>query len=65
MHVGCVLFTKCFQSCLALRYEALVLRELKATSDKRLQVSYREWLAFAEHLLDNEFYAIARKVKLL
>ncbi|CAK9174212.1 unnamed protein product [Ilex paraguariensis] len=49
------------ESCLALRYEALVLRELKATSDRRLQVSYREWLTFAEHLLDNEFYAIARK----
>ncbi|KAL6967747.1 hypothetical protein U1Q18_033557 [Sarracenia purpurea var. burkii] len=48
-------------SCLALRYEALVLRELKSSSNQRLQVSYREWMTFAEHSLDVGFYPIARK----
>ncbi|KAK9271818.1 hypothetical protein L1049_002183 [Liquidambar formosana] len=51
-------------SCLALRYEALVLRDLKSATYQWLQVSYREWLTFAEHSLDNGFYSIARKVNL-
>ncbi|XP_024981014.1 uncharacterized protein LOC112517877 [Cynara cardunculus var. scolymus] len=50
------------ESCLALRYEGLVLRELKSVTDHWLQVSYREWFMFAEHALENKFYAIARKV---
>ncbi|CAI9776486.1 unnamed protein product [Fraxinus pennsylvanica] len=49
------------QSCLSLRYEALVMREQKATADPRLQVSCTEWLIFAEHLLDHGFYSIANK----
>ncbi|KAK7848217.1 hypothetical protein CFP56_005405 [Quercus suber] len=36
-------------SCLALRYEALHMRELKSTSCQWLEVSYLEWLNFAEH----------------
>ncbi|XP_057487725.1 protein DOUBLE-STRAND BREAK FORMATION-like [Actinidia eriantha] len=48
-------------SCLALRYEALVLRELRSPGNQLLQVSYREWMTFAEHSLDNGFYPIARK----
>jgi len=54
--------TECFQSCLALRYEALHMRELKSTSCQWLEVSYLEWLNFAEHSLDNGFYSIAGKV---
>ncbi|KAL8225123.1 hypothetical protein R6Q57_017680 [Mikania cordata] len=49
------------ESCLALRYEALVLRELNSVVDQQLLVSYREWLMFAEHAMENRFYAIARK----
>ncbi|KAL7201427.1 hypothetical protein ACSBR1_033179 [Camellia fascicularis] len=48
------------ESCLAFRYEALVLRQLRSTSNQWLQVSYREWITFAEHSLDNGFYSIAR-----
>ena len=51
-----------FQSCLALRYEGLVLRELKSVTDDWLHVSYTEWFTFAEHALENKFYAVARKV---
>ncbi|GMY10526.1 protein DOUBLE-STRAND BREAK FORMATION [Fagus crenata] len=49
------------ESCLALRYEALHMRELKCTSCQWLEVSYLEWLNFAEHSLDNGFYSIAGK----
>ncbi|XP_052479064.1 protein DOUBLE-STRAND BREAK FORMATION [Gossypium raimondii] len=49
------------ESCLALRYEALVLREHKSQIHQWLQVSPVEWLNFAEQLLDNRFYAIAAK----
>ncbi|XP_021977889.1 protein DOUBLE-STRAND BREAK FORMATION isoform X2 [Helianthus annuus] len=49
------------ESCLALRYEALVLREVNCGVDQRLHVSYSEWFAFAEHAVENRFYAIARK----
>lgn len=48
---------------MALRYEALVLRDLKSTSCEWLQVSHLEWLTLAEQLLENGFYAIAGKVK--
>ncbi|MBA0788536.1 hypothetical protein Gotri_026499 [Gossypium trilobum] len=50
------------ESCLALRYEALVLREHKSQIHQWLQVSPVEWLNFAEQSLDNCFYAIAAKV---
>ncbi|KAK8361417.1 hypothetical protein V6Z11_A03G040000 [Gossypium hirsutum] len=49
------------ESCLALRYEALVLREHKSQIHQWLQVSPVEWLNFAEQSLDNCFYAIAAK----
>ncbi|KAF3966025.1 hypothetical protein ACB098_08G019100 [Castanea mollissima] len=49
------------ESCLALRYEALHMRELKSTSCQWLEVSYLEWLNFAQHSLDNGFYSIAGK----
>ncbi|XP_057954269.1 protein DOUBLE-STRAND BREAK FORMATION isoform X2 [Malania oleifera] len=49
------------ESCLALRYEALALRELNSTRYNGLQVSYREWLTFAEHSLDKGYYSITRK----
>ncbi|KAG5515058.1 hypothetical protein RHGRI_036185 [Rhododendron griersonianum] len=48
-------------SCLALRYEALALRELRSPSNQWLRVSYEEWMTFAEHSLDNGFYSIATK----
>ncbi|KAB5520606.1 hypothetical protein DKX38_024925 [Salix brachista] len=46
-------------SCLALKYEALLFRDVKSTSDQSLHVSYLEWLNFAHHLLDQGFYSIA------
>ncbi|XP_010257047.1 PREDICTED: uncharacterized protein LOC104597285 [Nelumbo nucifera] len=49
------------KSCLTWRYEALVLREHKSTNHPWLQVSYEEWLNFAEISLDNGFYSIAVK----
>ncbi|KAK1354460.1 protein DOUBLE-STRAND BREAK FORMATION [Heracleum sosnowskyi] len=49
------------ESCLALRYEALVMREMKSSSNPWLHVSYGEWFTFAEHCLDNRFYSIAIK----
>ncbi|CAH1434535.1 unnamed protein product [Lactuca virosa] len=49
------------ESCLSLRYEALILRELKSATDHQLHVSYGEWFTFAEHAFENRFYAIARK----
>ncbi|KAM7255969.1 hypothetical protein ACFE04_011710 [Oxalis oulophora] len=49
------------ESCLALRYEALYLRELVCASHQSLRVSYREWLNFAEQAVDNGFNAIAAK----
>lgn len=50
------------QSCLALRYEALVMRDQKAASDTRLKVLPSEWLVFAQQSLDHGFYSVARKV---
>ncbi|XP_055832918.1 protein DOUBLE-STRAND BREAK FORMATION isoform X2 [Solanum dulcamara] len=49
------------ENCLALRYEALLLREKKAISDQRFLVSYSEWLTFAEHSLESGFCSIAKK----
>ncbi|KAK2982738.1 hypothetical protein RJ640_025154 [Escallonia rubra] len=48
-------------SCLALRYEALLMREANSPSNQWLQVLYGEWLNFAEDSFDNRFYSIARK----
>ncbi|URD76188.1 hypothetical protein MUK42_08602 [Musa troglodytarum] len=47
------------ESCLALKYEALVLRESKHLKIHGLEVSYEEWLTFAKDSLDNGFYPIA------
>ncbi|XP_062086631.1 protein DOUBLE-STRAND BREAK FORMATION [Humulus lupulus] len=49
------------ENCLALRYEALLLREFKSTSCQWLEVSHMEWLNFAEQSLDYGFHSIARK----
>ncbi|XP_058075117.1 protein DOUBLE-STRAND BREAK FORMATION isoform X2 [Magnolia sinica] len=49
------------ESCLALKYEALVLRDLKHVNHQWLRVSYEEWLTFAEDSLDNGFHSIAAK----
>ncbi|EOY34593.1 Uncharacterized protein TCM_042211 [Theobroma cacao] len=49
------------ESCLALRYEALVLRDHKSEIQKWLQVSHLEWLNFAEQSLENGFHAVAVK----
>nr|XP_043635292.1 protein DOUBLE-STRAND BREAK FORMATION [Erigeron canadensis] len=49
------------ESCLALRYEELALRELHSVGYQQLHVSYAEWFTFAEHAIENRFYAIARK----
>ncbi|CAL9083337.1 unnamed protein product [Musa acuminata var. zebrina] len=47
------------ESCLALKYEALVLRESKHLRIHGLEVSYEEWLTFAKDSLDNGFYPVA------
>ncbi|WJX37199.1 hypothetical protein P8452_24984 [Trifolium repens] len=49
------------ESCLALRYEALVLREIKSASFQLLQVSPVEWLKFVEDAVQNGFHAVAVK----
>ncbi|XP_066354310.1 protein DOUBLE-STRAND BREAK FORMATION-like [Miscanthus floridulus] len=49
------------ESCLAMRYEALLLRDAKCCNDLHLQVSHQEWFTFAKDSLDNGFYAIASK----
>uniref|UniRef100_A0A804NY51 Uncharacterized protein n=1 Tax=Zea mays TaxID=4577 RepID=A0A804NY51_MAIZE len=49
------------ESCLAMRYEALLLRDAKYCNDLHLQVSRQEWLTFATDCLDNGFYTIASK----
>ncbi|CAH9140169.1 unnamed protein product [Cuscuta epithymum] len=48
------------ESCLALRYEALLMRERNSPSDQRLRVSCVEWFTFAEHSFQNGFCSIAR-----
>uniref|UniRef100_A0A7N0V385 Uncharacterized protein n=1 Tax=Kalanchoe fedtschenkoi TaxID=63787 RepID=A0A7N0V385_KALFE len=50
------------ESCLVMRYEALVLRELKSANYPWAQVSPEEWLIFAQHSLDNGFFSNAVKV---
>ncbi|KZV25757.1 hypothetical protein F511_04818 [Dorcoceras hygrometricum] len=50
------------ESCLALRYEALILREQNAMSHPGLQVSFEEWQTLAEHLIEKGFYPVATKV---
>ncbi|KAI3461679.1 hypothetical protein Pfo_018342 [Paulownia fortunei] len=49
------------ESCLALRYEALVMRDQKTTAHPGLQVTCNEWLTFAEHSLENGFSSIANQ----
>ncbi|TVU27523.1 hypothetical protein EJB05_30140, partial [Eragrostis curvula] len=49
------------ESCLAMRYEALVLRDAKYSNHPQLQVSREEWSTFAKDSLDNGFYTIASK----
>lgn len=58
LHVGERLINN---SCLAMRYEALLLRDAKYCNDLHLQVSRQEWLTFATDCLDNGFYTIASK----
>ncbi|KAL0295404.1 UNVERIFIED_CONTAM: protein DOUBLE-STRAND BREAK FORMATION [Sesamum angustifolium] len=49
------------ESCLALRYEALTLREQKATTYPELQVDCKEWFTFAEQSVENGFHSIANQ----
>ncbi|RHN67747.1 hypothetical protein MtrunA17_Chr3g0106061 [Medicago truncatula] len=49
------------ESCLALRYEALVVRELKSATIQLLHVSPLEWLNFVEDAVKNGFHAVAVK----
>ncbi|XP_077245723.1 protein DOUBLE-STRAND BREAK FORMATION [Tasmannia lanceolata] len=49
------------ESCLTLKYEAFALRDLKYANHHEMQVSYVEWLTFADDSLDNGFYSIAVK----
>ncbi|XP_054818313.1 protein DOUBLE-STRAND BREAK FORMATION isoform X2 [Prosopis cineraria] len=49
------------ESCLALRYEALLMRNLKSASYQWLHVSSVEWLNFVEDALHSGFHSIAEK----
>ncbi|XP_010475458.1 PREDICTED: uncharacterized protein LOC104754872 [Camelina sativa] len=49
------------ESCLAMRYEALNLRDLKSPSCLWLRVSHSEWSKFAVQSLENGFPSIAGK----
>ncbi|XP_047946042.1 protein DOUBLE-STRAND BREAK FORMATION [Salvia hispanica] len=49
------------ESCLALRYEALVLRDEMTTIHPELQVTSKEWLTFTEHSVENGFHSIANQ----
>uniref|UniRef100_A0A7C8Z436 Uncharacterized protein n=2 Tax=Opuntia streptacantha TaxID=393608 RepID=A0A7C8Z436_OPUST len=49
------------ESCLVLRYEALVMRDSKSISYLDLRVSCTEWLKFAQDAFDNGFYSITSK----
>ncbi|KAF6146946.1 hypothetical protein GIB67_036665 [Kingdonia uniflora] len=49
------------ESCLALKYEALVLRERTSVSREWLRVSKEEWFGFAKDSLHNGFYSIVVK----
>ncbi|KAL5074736.1 hypothetical protein RYX36_013720 [Vicia faba] len=49
------------ESCVALRYEALVMRDLKSASFQLLQVSPPEWLNFVEDAANNGFHSVAVK----
>ncbi|KDP45744.1 hypothetical protein JCGZ_17351 [Jatropha curcas] len=49
------------KSCFALKYEALLLRQVESSSCQSLQVSYMEWLNFAGNLIDNGCYPVARQ----
>ncbi|XP_020868783.1 uncharacterized protein LOC9328440 isoform X1 [Arabidopsis lyrata subsp. lyrata] len=49
------------ESCLAMRYEALNLRELKSPSCLWLRVSHSEWTKFAVQSMENGFPSIAGK----
>nr|XP_029144829.1 uncharacterized protein LOC112803329 [Arachis hypogaea] len=48
-------------SCLALRYEALVMRETKSSKYQWLRVTPLEWLRFVEDALNNGFHSVAEK----
>ncbi|CAM8878831.1 unnamed protein product [Rhodiola kirilowii] len=54
-------FSLAGDSCLVMRYEALVLRELKSATCPWAQVSPDEWLTFASQSLDNGFFTNAVK----
>ncbi|KAL4395973.1 hypothetical protein AHAS_Ahas01G0045400 [Arachis hypogaea] len=49
------------ESCLALRYEALVMRETKSSKYQWLRVTPLEWLRFVEDALNNGFHSVAEK----
>ncbi|XP_074267829.1 protein DOUBLE-STRAND BREAK FORMATION-like isoform X2 [Silene latifolia] len=49
------------QSCLSLRYEGLVLRDSSAATHPHFQVTYGEWMKFAEDAFQNAFYSVAAK----
>ncbi|CAH8339738.1 unnamed protein product [Eruca vesicaria subsp. sativa] len=49
------------ESCLAMKYEALNLREIKSTSCLWLRVSHSEWINFAVQSMEHGFPCIARK----
>ncbi|KAJ8751228.1 hypothetical protein K2173_016409 [Erythroxylum novogranatense] len=48
------------ESCLALKYEGLLLREVKCGTCHWLQVSHTEWINFSHQALHYGFYSIAK-----
>ncbi|XP_056861751.1 protein DOUBLE-STRAND BREAK FORMATION isoform X2 [Raphanus sativus] len=49
------------ESCLAMKYEALTLREIKSRNCLWLRVSHSEWIDFAVQSMEHGFPCIARK----
>ncbi|KAF3772881.1 hypothetical protein EJ110_NYTH56699 [Nymphaea thermarum] len=52
------------ERCLALRYEALLLRQDACIKSPWLEVSYDEWMTLTQDSFDNGFYSITDKVLL-
>ncbi|XP_021720982.1 uncharacterized protein LOC110688523 [Chenopodium quinoa] len=49
------------ESCLAVRYEGLVMRDSWTISHPELRVSCSEWMNFAEDAFNNDFYSATAK----
>ncbi|KMT05388.1 hypothetical protein BVRB_7g175190 isoform B [Beta vulgaris subsp. vulgaris] len=49
------------ESCLAVRYEGLIMRDTWTVNHLELRVSCSEWMNFAEDAFNNEYYSVTAK----